>query len=299
MGQVIRVRLTGTNAELGTVAASDVAKLLIGTERAVRASASRILDKPITTGRWGKLIEQVSSFRFVSIERGSVVAVLELPELEPQDESFELETGHLGHEALDAMLATLRGSHDDPYAAAALTQLAEELGIGARLDAVEFIVDRQPPAVLDGPARARLQGIAASDAVARPGDAVVGTLVEADFEKGTARLRTLDGGGVKVTFDSSLADDIKEALRETAELVGMVAYDPLTAVAKSVHLQHISRAEQLALAMETGQFWLNVSVQEQQASQGATPVEDLADLTDPDLSDAEANAFLAAIGADA
>jgi hypothetical protein len=88
VGEVVRVRLVGGQAELGLVAASDVAKLLLGIERAVRLAASGILGRSPTPGRWIGLIEQVASFRLVGVERGSVVGVLELPELDVSDETL-------------------------------------------------------------------------------------------------------------------------------------------------------------------------------------------------------------------
>jgi hypothetical protein len=87
VGEVVRVRLVGGQAELGLVAASDVAKLLLGIERAVRLAASGLGRSP-TPGRWIGLIEQVASFRLVGVERGSVVGVLELPELDVSDETL-------------------------------------------------------------------------------------------------------------------------------------------------------------------------------------------------------------------
>jgi hypothetical protein len=100
---------------------------------------------------------------------------------------------------------------------------------------------------------------------------------------------------VKVGFENHLADDIQEALRRTAELVGDVTYEPETEVARSVKLRRISHAEQLALTMETGDFWLDVGLEQQLQEQGICPAEDLALLGDPDLSDEEADAFLSAL----
>lgn len=296
MGRIVRVRLTGPEAELGLIAASDVARLLLGTERLVRFSASSILGKPLTGGRWGKLIEQVGGFRLLGIEPGSVEGVLELPDLEAQDDAFELEVSHLGEEALDLAMRTAAGELDDRLAAAALFRLADELSIGTRLESLHFDVEGagRAPVVIDAAVRDRLQMIALSKPDLRP-DTVVGTLVEADFERGTARLRTVDGRVVKVGFEKQLADDIQEALRRTAELVGEVSYDPETEVAMSVRLRRISHAEQLALSMETGDFWFDVGFEQQLQEQGIGPAEDLALLGDPELSEEEADAFLGAL----
>jgi hypothetical protein len=79
-------------------------------------------------------------------------------------------------------------------------------------------------------------------------DSFVGVLVEADFEKNTARLRTAGGRPISVRFEPDLADSIQEGLRRQAELLGEVSYDPKTMEARSVNLRRIVRSEQLTMA---------------------------------------------------
>lgn len=300
MAKVVRVRLTGADVELGRVAASDVAKLLLGAERVLRFSASSILAKPHTTGRWGRVIEQVTCLRLVAINPGSVEGVLELPDLEVDDYVLDLDASHLGEDALDLALRTVRGEATDPSAAAALVRWADDVGVGARVQALHVDVEGAGgvPAVIDAATHQRLREVASGER-ARRSDTVVGTLVEADFERHTAWLRTADEKTVGVTFDDDLADDIQEALRRTAELVGEVVYDPRTEAAQSVSLRRISHGEQLALAMETGDFWVDVPFEQQRRQQDVGPAREIDALSDADLSDEEAGAFLAAVDPEA
>jgi hypothetical protein len=120
--------------------------------------------------------------------------------------------------------------------------------------------------------------------------------VEADFERGTARLRAVDQRLVRVSFDNDLADEIQEALRRPAELVGAVTYDPETGVARSVVLRQISPPEQLVLGLETEDFWLEPSFEDLRLQQGVVPADDLDALSDDELTDEEADEFLAALG---
>jgi hypothetical protein len=295
VGEVVRVRLVGGQAELGFVAASDVAKLLLGVERAVRLAASGILGRSPTTGRWTRLIEQVASFRLVGVERGSVVGVLELPDLDDTDATLALGATHLGEDALNVLLDTAAGILDDQLAASGLAQLADEIGVGVRCDAVQFEAARPAPIVVDDAVRERLHRIAVRPAPPRA-DTIVGTLVEADFERRTARLRAVDQRLVRVSFDDDMADEIQEALRRPAELVGEVMYDPDRGVARSVALRGISPAEQLVLGLETDDFWLEPSFEDLQRQQGIGPADDLDALSDDELTDDEADEFLAALG---
>jgi hypothetical protein len=96
-------------------------------------------------------------------------------------------------------------------------------------------------------------------------------LVEADFERYTARLQLPTGGGVTVRFPSELSDEIQEALRQVATFEGLVSYDPKTSVAKSVQLQAISHGEQLTLGFgEFGEFWQHRSIEDPTRSAGDT-----------------------------
>jgi hypothetical protein len=146
-----------------------------------------------------------------------------------------------GQDALNVVLGTAAGDLDDQLAASGLVQLADEIGVGVRCDAVQLDVQgARAPVVIDVRVRERLRDIAGRPALPRA-DTVVGTLVEADFERGTARLRAVGQRPVRVSLDDDLADEIQEALRRPAELVGEVTYDRETGVARSAALRRISR----------------------------------------------------------
>src|SRR5262249_35355144 len=88
--------------------------------------------------------------------------------------------------------------------------------------------------------RARMQRLSSPQAPAQDQE-LVGTLVEADFERNTARLRLPAGSSVDVSFSAELSDDIHEALRSKARLVGVVQYNPRTSEVKSVLLRALHR----------------------------------------------------------
>lgn len=299
MTTVVRARLTGDAAELGSVLASDVAKLVLGVERAVARGAGAVLGRQVrATGRWEKVIENAVRFRLVGIEAGSVVGVLELPTVEPELHALELDAGTLGERGLQAALRTAAGERDDADIAAELVKLADSVGVGRRCDGITFGADidgRQHEVTLDAPARGRLhQAATATQAHARP-DTLAGVLVEADFEKLTARLRSGDSGSVAVEFDEPQADAIQEALRAPAELVRQISYDPKTARAIRVELRTITRAEQLAMNLEPGDFWQDLTVDELRQQHAVPPVTAETELGDDAVSDEEADAFLAAL----
>lgn len=105
-------------------------------------------------------------------------------------------------------------------------------------------------------------------------DTLIGRLFEADFESLTAKLRAPDSQVIAVSFDEDQANDIKEALRNTAQLIGDVYYDPLTSQATKVVLRSISRAQQLELALETEDFWADTTVEELREERGIEAVDD-------------------------
>jgi hypothetical protein len=121
----------------------------------------------------------------------------------------------------------------------------------------------------------------------------MGVLVEADFEKKTARLRTLLEPAVQVEFDEALADEIQAALRQQATLRGEVAYDPQTHTAKSVRLRQMIRGEQLDLLAET--YWSEATLDDLVARHGLDPVPPIEALFDAGASDEERDAFMAAL----
>src|SRR5206468_3998784 len=126
-------------------------------------------------------------------------------------------------------------------------------GVGTKYDAVVFEERKgrkRRRATLNLRSRDRIRVVLEGAALPRKRDALVGTLVEADFEKFTARLRTPSGGRVIVAFPPALADDIQTALRHQAEFEGHISYDPKTETAVRVELRRILRGEQMILVQE-------------------------------------------------
>src|SRR5207249_4048531 len=123
------------------------------------------------------------------------------------------------------------------------------------------------PVKIDEPVRKRLSERARVDRAAAREGMAVGTLVEADFESFTARLRRPTGQAVTVSFDPSLSDSIHAALREPATIEGWVTYDPGTQQARSINVRSVRRAEQIML-VDTGAFREHRTFKELQAAQG-------------------------------
>jgi len=296
MSTVLRVRLVGSDAELGRVAAGDVARMLLGVERTVARAAGQVIGRQVKTRR-GRTIEEATRFRLLGIEEGSVVGVLELPP-DSGEETLEVDVPSLGDLAVDAALATAVGEetrHVD--VADAFVRLSDELGVGARFEALTIERERAGARRvfrLDRRARERLSDLVAAAPEARD-EHLVGVLVEADFERNTARLRTAGGQGVSVRFEPNLADGIQEALRRQTELVGEVTYDPRAFEASSVSLKRIVRSEQLTMGFEPGEFWTARSISELADVGGIEPVEDVDVLRDDGASDDEVDRLLAAI----
>ena len=299
MSGVLRVRLSGGDARLGAVPASDVAKLLLGVEAAVARATGAVLGRRLkSTGRWESMIATSVRFRLVAVEEGSVVSVLELPEVEGDPDSFDFDASTLGEMGLAAALKTATGDAADPDVAAAFVKMVDQIGLGTRYDTVTFdsdVRDAPPEVTLDVAARERLEQVAAKASPEVRPDTLVGVLVEADFEKFSARLRSPDGRSVAVNFDEELADDIQDGLRSPAELVGEIEYDPETARAVRVELRAITRAEQLAMYLEPGEFWTDATIDDLRTHHGVEPVSADVELGDPELTDEEADAFLAAL----
>lgn len=297
---VLRVRLTGADAELGRVAAGDVARMLLGIERAVARAAGHVIGRQVKpTGRRGRTIEESTRFRLLGIEQGSVVGVLELPPDTVDEETLDVDVASLGDLALNAALATVAGDETEHVDVAdAFVRLSDELGVGTRFEALTIEEERggdRRTVTLDSPARERLWKLVTSAPEARD-DSLVGVLVEADFERNTARLRTAAGQGVSVRFEPDLADSIQEGLRRQTELVGEVTYDPKTMEARSVNLRRIVRSEQLTMGLDAGDFWAVRSIHELAAERGVGPVEDVEVLRDREAPDEEVDRLLAALG---
>ena len=298
----LRLRLSGEDAELGKVPARDVAQLILLVERVVMRAASAVVGRPKTAGgRPERVIAAAARFRLRGIESGSVVPILELPEapVSAGEQTLEVEAATLTEIALESLFAAAEGDEVDPVVAGALLDLTDKLQIGERYESLAFEFRsraRAPRTVeIDRAGRARLRDVVERQEVALREDTLVGTLVEADFEKRTARLRGPFQEAVSVSFPDELADDIHEALRQQATLLGKIAYDPETRVARSVRLQQITRGRQLALGIDPDEFWAERSITELARAQGVVPATRPEELYDAGASEEERDAFMAAL----
>jgi hypothetical protein len=298
----LRIGLTGGEAHLGEVAASDIAYLILGVERALSQAASVIVGRPkTTTGRREQVIADAVRLRLLAVEEGSVVPVVEIPTVVlPEEETFDVDVPSLGETALDRIMDAVDPQvHPDPIIAKALVELAERLRIGERYDALTFDATtngHRRGVRIDGHVGERLRSYVDSvPLVPTRTDALVGVLVEADFEKRTARLRTTTEPAVQIGFDEELADEIQTALRQQASFRGEVVYDAKSHIAKSVRLQQIERGEQLVLGLDPEEFWRERTFEDLARLQGAGQPADLDDLYDAEATDEERNAFMAAI----
>jgi hypothetical protein len=293
----LRVRLSGENAELGSVFAIDVAHLLEGVERAVGRAAEQVVGRtPGLTGRRGKDIESATRFRLLSIEPGSVQSVLVLPALQAEG-PLGLDVETLGEQALELALSTLEGTTAMPTVADALAGIGESIGLGSRYDSVSLRHERNgrsKTVILDRDATRRLR-LAAQATVDESVDLVIGTLVEADFERMSARLRTPDNTQIRVQFDNALADAIQEGLRHQAGFEGLVSYEEATGRATGIELRSVTRTEQLLIGVDESEFWRERTVEELASDQGITPATSAGDLYDGDATESEIDAFFEAL----
>lgn len=294
MAHIIRATIDGPDAQLGRIPASDVARLILGLEKALARAAYLALGRQrrAETGRHQGAIEKAARLRFAGIDKGSFVQLLALPEgAEPTDEEFPLSVEALGEAAFARLLDAFSGDSAsvDRRLAEAIADLADDLGVGDRNDAVRLQPEARdrPAVVIDRGVRERMRA-ASTAPVPERDDVIVGTLVEADFERFTARLQPPTGKAVTVTFPEELADDIQNALRHLTTLVGMVSYDAKTQTARRVETRRVSRSEQLALSVgDFGGFYDDVSIEQLRLAQGVEPVASAADLYDESLSDEE------------
>jgi len=180
MSTVLRVRLTGDDAQLGRVAAGDVARMLLGIERAVARAAGHVIGRQVkSTGRRGRAIEATTRFRLLDIERGSIVGVLELPEEAASADTLDVDVPSLGELALASALATAAGEETEQVdVAAAFVQLVDDIGVGSRFQALKLEAEgpaERTTVTLDRPARDRLFEIVSATPSARD-DSLVGVL---------------------------------------------------------------------------------------------------------------------------
>ena len=297
------LRLTGDNARLGELYASDLARLLDGIDRAVGRTAAQLAGRaPRTAGRLPKAITRAAKLRLTDIREGSLVLELAPPDAPSNQEALEqkaldLDDSQLAESAIRTVINVLAGSETGfPEATTALNQLAEDLDIGERYDALALTQPGEVPheAVLDSIARKRLSAAAQQPTRSDDAGALVGILYEADFEKNTARLRTPLGPSVTVHFRDDQAQDIKEALRENSQLQGRITYNKTTSAIVSVDLTEIALMEQLMMP-DIEDFWGKRSLDELAEAQGVGVVESIKMLQDVTISDEEAEAFIAAL----
>ena len=293
------LHLTGDNARLGELYASDLVHLLDGIERAVGRTAAQLAGRaPGTAGRLPHTITRAAKLRVTAISEGSLKLELAPPDAPSDEGALDLDDMKLAESAIRTVIDVLGGSETGfPEATAALSQIAEDLDIGERYEALALTqpgeVARE--AVLDGTARTRL--LAATQRRTRSDEegALVGILYEADFERNTARLRSPIGASITVQFDDDHAPGIKEALRERAQIQGRITYNETTAAIISVELAEIASAEQMELLPDVEDFWAKRSLDELAEAQGVEVVESISVFQDDTISDEEAEAFIAAL----
>ena len=302
MGDVIRIQLEGPDAEPGRIPVADVARLLQGFERALGRAAEARLRRQARTGRRGGAVEASTRLIFRRIERGSLIAEVELPEVGDEG-ALALDDARLGELASADVLDLIEDPDvaGDLWVVDALVALGDELGIGTRYSCltVESRPDEGSPgrrATMSEETRRRLNArrVEAAERGARD-DRVVGTLVEVDFERHRAQVLTGDRRRVTVVFDEAQADEIQRWLRRQGELEGRIEYDPRTGLALSIDLQRIVRPEQLRALIGSEDFWRHRGVDGLIEEQGVHPISDLDTLVDTEATDEELSAFLDAL----
>jgi hypothetical protein len=246
-----RVRLAGGRAQLGEVDAGDVAHLVTGLQRVVARAAGASIGRQVTgLGRWGRLPEEVTRFRLDGVGPPGVTLDLSLPADDDAADQLALGDLRLGDRAWDLAMAAVTGERrDDRPVLEYLARLADDLKLGARYQAIELSREgRTGEARLDPAGRARIE-----EAVVRlrrvEAGRVAGTLVEADFERCVARVRTDDGEQVAVRFEPELADEVYEALRRPTELDGQVELDLTAGRVTAIQVTTISRPAQAQLTL--------------------------------------------------
>ena len=294
------LRLTGDNARLGEVYASDLARLFGGIDRVIGRTAAQLTGRASgATGPLPQTIVRATKLRVTAISEGSLVLELSLPDVPSDEGALDLDDVQLGRSAIHTAIDVLAGSQIGfPDTTAALSQLAEDLDIGGRHEALAFVLpaDETHEAVLDETARNRLRVATRRSIRSDDQGELLGILYEADFEKHTARLRTPYGAGVSVRFDEDHALEIKEALRERSRLQGTITYNSATSDIVSVHLTEIARVEQLVLAPDLEDFWAQKSLDQLAEAQGVGAVDSVEMLRVATISEEEAEAFIAALG---
>jgi hypothetical protein len=132
--RIIQARLDGVDAQLGRVSAADVARVVLGTERAMRRAAYVVLGRPRRgSGRHNAAIESAARLRFVGVEQGSIVGLLALPDaVDTADGELPIPVADLSSSAVRTLLDAIGAPTTDADLAAAIAQMAADLGIGDR-----------------------------------------------------------------------------------------------------------------------------------------------------------------------
>lgn len=297
----LHVVLEGGSAELGAVPATDVARLIEGSIRSIARAAEILSGRlPKQVGRRGSTVETATRFVLEGIASGSVKVKLLAPsDINGNREGLSLEDDRLTDLAINKTMDSIEGRDLDTYLADGLAELGEELALGNRYQAVRFEFAKVNQATrsvaLDYASTQRLR-LTSSNTPRASTNTVGGTLVEADFERMTARLRTPSDRQIKVTFEDSQADDIHDALRQKAELEGVVKYDSTTKEAISVETRSITRTYRAALNLVEEEFWRNPSVLELAEEQGVVIQDNVSALYDQDATREEVDSFFEALG---
>lgn len=302
MARIISALFSGEQTELGEVPATDFAKLIIGLQQALAATAGTVIARRRRggTGRHPGAIEAASRLRVVDIKPGSTNALFALADTDDAEQALNMSVPHLAELSFERLVQMLSGPGDvDRDVASVISRLADDLSIGRRggdrILSLGFR-DEEPRARLDASTATRMRRIA--EAVSEEhDDLLVGELYEADFDANTARLQPPIGGPVVIKFDDSQADEIYRVLRGSAQLRGMVMYDRTSLEAKRIDLQEIETPP-LQTAIEgtvEDSFWSHKTVAELAEEQGIDGPQDIRTLqAATPLTREEIDAFFAA-----
>lgn len=302
MDRIVRAVLEGDEATPGRVPASDVARLVLGVQSALRRAAYVVLDRNRTavTGRYEAVVEEATKLRFVRVEPGSFAGVLALLEVPSDPAALDIDVAlqDLGYRAFQRLLDDVQKPSDtiDQRLASAIAQMADDVNVGGRtkrirLESLAHGQYAERSAVIDDSIRRRMREIATQHEP-RP-DMLYGRLMEADFEKRTARLRRPTGEAVTVTFGEDLDNDVQAALREPNTFAGDVTYDRKMDRAVRVQLRAVvAPGEQLELSGMN--FHRHRTIAELAAEQGVHGPQDLDVLSSRNVDATELAAFVAA-----
>jgi hypothetical protein len=301
VNRFIRAVLEGEDAAPGRIAATDVARLLLGVQSVLRRAAQVVLGRPSVTmtDRYDAAIEDATRLRLVRIEANSFASVLALPDIatEAADLRMDVTMQDLGYRAFDRLVDVLQLSEPslDPGLARAIGQLAEDVNVGGRVSLIrlETLADEaraKRVAVIDESTR-RTMELAARQPERQPDIMVHGLLVEADFENYEARLRQPGGEAVTVTFDEGLADDIQAALRKPSDFTVDIVRPPGLDI--RIELHHVVGPDE-RLALSGPDFHDHRTVAELALEQGVRTPQDLDDLRAGGIDADELAAFVAA-----